>query len=57
VDDVAAFSYATASRDGVFYAGAATARDWAWPPEKLNRRAQIGLNGALSAGGASEDGG
>ncbi len=49
VDDVAAFSYATAARDGVFYAGAATAREWAWPPEELNRRAEIGLRGALEA--------
>lgn len=49
VDDVAAFAYATAARDGVFYAAAAAARDWAWPPEELGRRVEAGLLGVLAA--------
>lgn len=48
VDDVAAFAYAAAARDGVFYAAAASARDWAWPPEELGRRAAAGLAAALA---------
>lgn len=48
VDDVAAFAYATAARDGVFYVGAASARVWDWPPEELGRRAALGLEAVLA---------
>jgi hypothetical protein len=49
VDDVAAFAYATALRDGVFYTAAATARVWDWPPEQLGARAETGLRIVLAA--------
>jgi hypothetical protein len=49
VNEVAAFAYAAASRDGVFYAAAASGPVWDWRPAALGERASAGLGAVLDA--------